>query len=712
MADIPLSAQMEDEYKVSKWNRNTVADGTWLQKYTIEKLNDRDIFLANAIDTNSDDIREALNQEIETRINDDAAISAALTGVSGDFYTFSANVENSASTIVNTIETFSSYVENSAAELNKKINNESHRAQDREDELANKIDTLEAATDVIMVYGTYPDFVNTSAELWNVSAGYLTENDVVKILIDDSQGNSANQTYYQAKNVDYDTSSCTWSKIGELDPYYNTAQIDEYFNILSGTIADNYLSANGTDISAGKNLDVVIQSNNPRVSFKTKDDVSFNNLTSTNINATTTKSTYFSGNTIYGDTLYSTIDKLIGSAQSGANASAWLAANTEGTSAKYAKSAGSATIAYQAQNLGNVGSADVIGSAQSGKFAWDIFSGTKITGYNGTTPNTAYLSAGFAIKAGDNLTLTYADKTFTLNAGDTGITAISAGNTKYTGPVFSASAGTGINFVNDSNNVLGIKASNSLINSATGGSAAYNWITGQSATLSAGPGIIFNSAAPNTLGISVDNSLLGDYVPTSAVECLIGSGNHKTSTSTGIYLAQGSANGVDGWNSYAFGLQNSAGANSFTLGRGNSAFGESMAQGLNNSAYSNSIAQGKYCSATSNGQAFGSYLSINGGMAIGNYNKTSSNVAFVIGNGVYEPTVKTQSDLFLISSNGLISGDSIKLGDETNSTTSQFYANEDSYGFVHSGYDVYQDFAIDQKSAVEKKIFAFMRLIY
>ena len=50
MADTPLSSQMESEYKVAKWNRSTVADGSWLQKYTIEKLKDRDIFLANQID--------------------------------------------------------------------------------------------------------------------------------------------------------------------------------------------------------------------------------------------------------------------------------------------------------------------------------------------------------------------------------------------------------------------------------------------------------------------------------------------------------------------------------------------------------------------------------------------------------------------------------------------------------------------------------------
>jgi hypothetical protein len=186
MADTPLSSQMESEYKVSKWNRNTVADGSWLQKYTIEKLKDRDIFLANHIDSNTDDLSAKLEAEIAARTEGDTYISGVLDTVSSDFYTFSSKVETSASTIVNTINEFSANFEASASYLEDKIDDENERAKNVELELENKISTLEAATDVIMVYGTYSSddpnvsadtFVEGSALLWE-NPGYLTENDV------------------------------------------------------------------------------------------------------------------------------------------------------------------------------------------------------------------------------------------------------------------------------------------------------------------------------------------------------------------------------------------------------------------------------------------------------------------------------------------------------------------------------------------------------
>lgn len=45
-----LRKQMEAAYPVSQWSRTTAADGKWLNKNTIKPLNDRDDFLADAID--------------------------------------------------------------------------------------------------------------------------------------------------------------------------------------------------------------------------------------------------------------------------------------------------------------------------------------------------------------------------------------------------------------------------------------------------------------------------------------------------------------------------------------------------------------------------------------------------------------------------------------------------------------------------------------
>lgn len=625
----------------SKWTRNTVADGDWLQKYTIAPLSSRDDFLADKISGAEFNIDE----EIKARKAGDDYLSANLIGFSAEYFEFKDNVETSA--------------ENLSAALKAEIDRATFAERQEENNRAaadiainKRIDNLEAATDVVMVFSTYDEFSSTSGD---VLSG-LTDRDVVKVLRDEhyvpegdpdesSEDDDGFQVYYQWH--DY-THSATlpdwkgWSAIGSLDPYYSISEIDNitagiYQTIedVSATVSSNYLSANGTAIQSGHNIQISAHPTNPYILIETKDNVDFTNVSSTT----------FSGINIYGSTKNTTIDGLIGSAESGqdawnkVNSAYWSASNFEGTNTasgrlsgsfelsagenidlsivgnrinidvlpgthyyearcdlfnpadidnnttfwkangenilndvndnipviiknldthelwsfkkfhntestdydvyfstvtelteghnivigsahitkdtdlkykvascnKYLTNSYSATIAYQAQNLGNVGSADVIGSAESGKFAWNVINSAKFSAID-TTTSTDYISGGFAIKAGDNLTLTYANKTITLNASDTGITAISVGNTTYTGPVFSASAGTGINFVNGNNNVLGIKASDTLINSATGGSAAYNWITAQSATLYPGSGINFYNAGSNRLGIAVDYS--------------------------------------------------------------------------------------------------------------------------------------------------------------------------------------------------------------
>lgn len=95
-----------------------------------------------------------------------------------------------------------------------------------------------------------------------------------------------------------------------------------------------------------------------------------------------------------------------------------------------------------------------------------------------------------------------------------------------------------------------------------------------------------------------------------------------------------------------------ASAQSLAQGGGVTAKDYSLAQGSSCSAYSGSIAQGGKTSASNFSQAFGlNNIMTDNGMAIGQYNKTSANAAFVIGNG----TSSTRSDLFTIDKNGNVS---------------------------------------------------------
>lgn len=577
----------------SKWNRNTVADGDWLQKYTLAPLSSRDNFLADKISGTEFN----LDEEIKARIAGDKYLSATIESVSSDFYTFSGNVCASAENLSAALKEEIRIRGEQDYNLSQQIIGEKSQRIDADNKLQKEIDKLEAATDVIMVYADYNEFTIGSAYL--VEEDYLTDADVIKVLQDETSGSK--QIYYQW----YDPASAHewsgWSAIGSLEPYYSIADMDRILadtvDNLSATVSSNYLSANGTAVQSGHNIVISAHPTSPYIKIETSSHVTFDGVSSTNLSATNASGTSaifsgVSGTTVLGKTVSGTsgiftsgkidtanILTAYGNSAKYDNISATnLTADTvkfgtanfddiiaknisataisstnltaltaTGNSAKFTNISAtnisadlfksdlgtvdtcnlnfisaigdtlttnkgniinlSATTLYGQSNNSNVDS--LIGSAQSGKFAWNVINSAKFSAINSTT-STAFLSGGFGISAGNNLDLTFANNIIKLNAKDTGITAISAGGNgggkKYTGPTFSASAGTGITFVTGSNDNLGIRASDGLLGSAYSGAAASSLLATQSATLSAGSGINFISAGENTLGIAVNYS--------------------------------------------------------------------------------------------------------------------------------------------------------------------------------------------------------------
>ena len=300
MADEVKSVKDEmngkSELLPAKWNRFTVADGDWMQSKTLQPLTARDDFLADKIGESNSAWQDALSSESATRYSDDQYLSASISSLSGEFYTFSA--DDYYPTVTALRFDLNSEIDRATqaeSTLSGRISLEETTRSAEDIKLQNQIDKLKAATDVIAVFGTYDEFVAGSGDLG------VTDNDTIKVLRDynytpsstdedyESNDDDGFQVYYEWHDPNAEephTDWTGWSAIGSLDPYYSVAEIDEYIDqindeldSLSSTVANNYLSANDTDVSAGKNLDVVIQSNNPRVAFKTKDDVSFSNLT-------------------------------------------------------------------------------------------------------------------------------------------------------------------------------------------------------------------------------------------------------------------------------------------------------------------------------------------------------------------------------------------------------------------------------------------------
>ena len=335
----------------AKWNRFTVADGDWMQAKTLDQLMNRDDFLADKIGEGNSGWKDDLSSESAARYYDDQYLSASISSLSGEFYTFSADdylpTVTSLSSLLNYEISRATQAENN---LSGRISIEETARSAADAKLQKQIDELQAATDVIAVFGTYDEFVAGSGDLG------VTDNDTIKVLRDynytpsasdedyESNDDDGFQVYYEwhdpnAENPHTDWNG--WSAIGSLDPYYSVSEIDEYkkqidsdFDSLSSTVANNYLSANKNAVSVGKNILIDYDENNPKITIKTDENVNFNNVSSKNISATNVTALTAQGNSAKFTNLSATnlnniaISNLFGSAYSGAAASVWVSANS------------------------------------------------------------------------------------------------------------------------------------------------------------------------------------------------------------------------------------------------------------------------------------------------------------------------------------------------------------------------------------------------
>ena len=533
MADEVKNGLSADPSRIaSQWNRSTVADGSWLQKYTLSPLTARDYYLASAIDalgSATDDTTSALSAAISSvsSIHDEyinylsATISGDISGyidyVSGQVVVLSGDLKTSADILL------------------RLIDDEHGRADAAETKINNRLDNMEAATDVIDVYGSWDDFTTNSGDLFTLSG--ITDNDIIKILNDKNSypnemfptaqsAASGHQTYFRWINSaipasahikPLDPTSGYWDFIGYVDPYYTTTEIDEYLNELSGAVADNYLSATTGAVHQGKNIVVTEDSTKPEITISTSANVEFTTVSSTNISATNITALTANGNSakftnlsstnltsnnisstkttattayitnLNGASKSDTVDNLFGLAYSGAEASAWINDNKP-------------KIAYTADFKGTNG---VVTGYGSSAFAGGISSISAKTG-NSTALFTGY---NVNLQAGEGVGFNYGTNLLTISAD---------GKTYADG-----------NYIQISGNNNSINVTTPLVNSASSGYSAYDWITTKSATLSAGPGINFNSAYQNTMGIYITAAGIGGVITAIAGSALSAGTNYE-----------------------------------------------------------------------------------------------------------------------------------------------------------------------------------------
>ena len=113
--------------------------------------------------------------------------------------------------------------------------------------LQSQIDAISASSDVVDIVGTY-------AELQAYDTQHLKDNDIIKVLQDETQGDAT--TYYR-----WSTHTQTFTLIGQEGPYYTKAGADAQFVPQTRTVNSKALSANITltasDVGALGSSDVV-----------------------------------------------------------------------------------------------------------------------------------------------------------------------------------------------------------------------------------------------------------------------------------------------------------------------------------------------------------------------------------------------------------------------------------------------------------------------
>ncbi len=340
---------------VTLWNHGTTADGINLTVKTLRPICD-------AINEGYGDLSGALETEKERAIQAETELSGWCDSISSKLDTVSSNLDAVSGDLIE----------------------ESNRRATKDEELQSQIDTIEAATDVIDVFGTYSQF-NTEWKTKYFPTGKkptITDNDIIKIINDehtpvgDTNPTTGHQTYYQwtwTATTHTTTADGAWDFIGFTEPYYNTAEIDGIIRDtkteLSSMVSNNYLSAKGA-VLTGRNIAITEDENYPKITIATKDDVNFDTVSAataygssakfTNISANKisadlfksdfgtvdtfnlkfisaggdkltvneSKAIQLSAGTLYGQSNNSNVDSLIGSAQSGAEASAYITAHS------------------------------------------------------------------------------------------------------------------------------------------------------------------------------------------------------------------------------------------------------------------------------------------------------------------------------------------------------------------------------------------------
>lgn len=153
-------------------------------------------------------------------------------------------LNDSISVVRQNLEELTSKEAEDVANLNQAIETETKAREDGDNNLQTQIDAINDSTDVKDVVGTY-------AELEAYDKSTLGDNDIIKVLEDESHDGAI--TYYRYSKADSD-----FNYIGETGPYYTKSETDTKLEqkqdvLVSGT---NIKTINGESILGSGNIEI------------------------------------------------------------------------------------------------------------------------------------------------------------------------------------------------------------------------------------------------------------------------------------------------------------------------------------------------------------------------------------------------------------------------------------------------------------------------
>lgn len=187
-----------------------------------------------------------IEEEKEAREEADAELSHEIEAVESDLEAETAARIQADNGLQGSINTHTTQITN----LSTQINTETTNRQNADIDLQNQIDAISASSDVKDIVGTYQ-------ELQNYDTSGLGNNDIIKVLRDETQDGAT--TYYR-----WNAANQTFSLIGEEGPYYTKSETD---SLLTGkqdvleageniSIIGDIISATDTTYTAGSGLDL------------------------------------------------------------------------------------------------------------------------------------------------------------------------------------------------------------------------------------------------------------------------------------------------------------------------------------------------------------------------------------------------------------------------------------------------------------------------